>query len=136
MANSKAVGVSYADPEFETCYATQELGYAASSQGDVTQLTSKTTGVVLNTPAGRITMDDAALAAGTTALFTLTNNTISPRDVLIVTVGSGGTAGAYWAYVANLAQGVATIGVYNNTAGSLAESFVLNYAILHCQCTN
>lgn len=136
MANSKAVGVAYADPEFETCYATQELGYAASSQGNVTQLTSKTTGVALNTPAGRITLNNSALGVGATALFTLTNSTISPRDLLIVTVASGGTAGAYWAYVANLAQGVATIGVYNNTAGSLSESFVLNYAILHCQCVN
>lgn len=136
MSNSKSVGVSYSDPEFDTCYANQEIGYSARSQGQVTQLTSKSTGVKLNTPAGQITLNNAALAASATALFTLTNSTLSPKDVVIVTVGSGGTSGAYWPYVANVSAGAAVIGVYNNTAGSLSESIVLNFATLHCQCSN
>ena len=136
MANSKSIGVSYSDPEFDTCYASQEIGYSASSQGRVTQLTSKATGVTLNTPAGQITLNNSALAAGATALFTLTNSTLSPKDVVIVTVGSGGTSGAYWPYVANVSAGTAVIGVYNNTDGSLSESIVLNFATLHCQCSN
>ena len=131
MSNTKATGVAYLDPEFSTCYATEEIGYASDAQGAVTQLTSKSTGVTLNKSAGQITMNGAALAAGTTVLFTLTNSLLSAKDVLIVNVGSGGTSGAYWPYVANVGAGSAVIGVYNNTAGSLSQSIVLNFAVIH-----
>ena len=114
-----------------TVYASAEIGYNASAQGTVTQATSKSTGVTLNKSAGQITMNAASLAAGTTVLFTLTNSTLSAKDVLIVNVGSGGTSGAYWPYVANVAAGTAVIGVYNNTASPLAEAIVINYAIIH-----
>ena len=114
-----------------TVYATSEIGYNASAQGTVTQATSKSTGVTLNKSAGQITMNAASLATGTTVLFTLTNSTLSAKDVLIVNVGSGGTSGAYWPYVANVAAGTAVIGVYNNTAGALAEAIVINYAVIH-----
>jgi hypothetical protein len=112
-------------------YASEEIGYNASAQGTVTQATSKSTGVTLNKSAGQITMNAASLAAGTTVLFTLTNSTLSAKDVLVVNVGSGGTSGAYWPYVANVAAGTAVIGVYNNTVGALAEAIVINYAIIH-----
>jgi threonine dehydratase len=131
MSNTKATGVAYLDPEFSTCYATEEIGYAPEAQGAVTQLTSKSTGVTLNKSAGQITMHNASLAAGTTVLFTLTNNTLSAKDVLIVNVGSGGTSGAYWPYVANVGAGTAVIGVYNNTAGPLSQAIVLNFAVIH-----
>jgi hypothetical protein len=132
MSNTKATGVAFLDPEFSTCYATEEIGYASGAQGAVTQATSKSTGVTLNASAGRITMNGASLAAGTSVTFTLTNSTLSAKDVLIVNVGSGGTSGAYWPYVANLSSGAAVIGVYNNTAGPLAEAIVLNFATIHC----
>jgi len=112
-------------------YASAEIGYNASAQGTVTQATSKSTGVTLNKSAGQITMNAASLAAGTTVLFTLTNSLLSAKDVLVVNVGSGGTSGAYWPYVANVAAGSAVIGVYNNTASPLAEAIVINYAIIH-----
>jgi threonine dehydratase len=131
MSNTKAIGVAFLDPEFSTCYATEEIGYASEAQGAVTQITSKSTGVTLNKSAGRITMHNASLGAGATVLFTLTNNILSAKDVLIVNVGSGGTSGAYWPYVANLSSGAAIIGVYNNTAGPLAEAIVLNFATIH-----
>jgi hypothetical protein len=133
MSNSVATGVAYADPEFTTVYASQEIGYAAAAQGAVTQATSKSTGVTLNKSAGKITMNGAALGAGATALFTLTNSMISANDVMIVNVGSGGTSGAYWPYVANLSAGSAVIGLYNNTGGSLSEAPVINFAIIHGQ---
>jgi hypothetical protein len=133
MPNSQSTGVAYADPEFTTCYASQEIGYSTAAQGAVTQATSKSTGVTLNASMGKITMNGAALAAGATALFTLTNNKISANDVMIVNVGSGGTSGAYWPYVANLSAGTAVIGLYNNTAGSLSEAPVINFAIIHGQ---
>lgn len=131
MSNTKATGVAYLDPEFSTCYATDELGYAASAQGTVTQATSKSTGVTLNKSAGRITMNNASLASGASVTFTLTNSTISTNDVLIVNVSGGGTAGAYWPYVSSMASGSAVIGLWNSTAGPLSEAVILNFAIIH-----
>jgi hypothetical protein len=133
MSNSQSIGVAYADPEFTTCYATDEIGYSTAAQGAVTQATSKSTGVTLNKSMGKITMNNAALAAGATVLFTLTNSKISTNDVVIVNLGSAGTSGAYWPYVANVGTGTAVIGLYNNTAGSLSEAVVVSFAIIHGQ---
>ena len=131
MSNTKATGVAYLDPEFSTCYVTDELGYAASAQGTVTQATNKGTGVTLNKSAGKITMNAASLGAGASVTFTLTNSTISTNDVIIVNVSGGGTAGAYWPYVSSMASGSAVIGIWNSTAGALSEAVILNFAIIH-----
>ena len=131
MPNTQAIGVAYSDPEFTTCYASQEIGYSAAAQGAVTQLTSKSTGVTLNKSAGRITMNNASLATQAVVLFTLTNNFIGANDVIIVSISGGGTVGAYWPYVASLASGSAVIGLFNNTAGPLSEAVIINFAIIH-----
>lgn len=135
MSNSVATGVAYSDPEFTTCYATQEIGYSAAAQGAVTQLTSKSTGVTLNTSAGRITMNNAALAGNTAVSFILTNSSISINDTIIVCISSnttGTTAGAYTTYVSYLAAGSALITLRNLTAStSYSEAVIINYAIIH-----
>jgi hypothetical protein len=135
MANSQAVGVAYSDPEFTTCYASQEIGYSAAAQGAVTQATSKSTGVTLNNSAGRITMNNAALAGATAVSFTLTNSLISANDTIIVCVSSnttGSAAGAYTTYVSYLAAGSALITLRNLTAStSYSEAVIINYAIIH-----
>jgi len=137
MSNSIATGVAYADPEFITCYATQEIGYSTAAQGAVTQLTSKSTGVTLNTSAGRITMNNAALAGATAVSFILTNSTISINDTIIVCISSnttGTTAGAYTTYVSYLAAGSALITLRNLTAStSYSEAVIINFAIIHGQ---
>jgi hypothetical protein len=76
MPNTQAVGVAYSDPEFTTCYASQELGYSAAAQGTVTQLTDKSTAVTLNKSAGRITMNAASLGANSAQNFTLNNSLV------------------------------------------------------------
>jgi hypothetical protein len=134
MSNTKATGVAYLDPEFSTCYATEELGYASAAQGAVTQATSKSTGVTLNKSAGVITMNNAALGATTSVNFTLANSTISANDTVILTLAnSGATPGSYTAIVSALSTGTATITVRNITAGSLSEAIVLNFCIIHQQ---
>jgi hypothetical protein len=132
MSNSIASGVAYADPEFTTCYASQEIGYSAAGQGAVTQLTDKSTAVTLNKSAGQITMNAASLAATTNVTFTLNNNLITAKDVIIVNVTGVATASAYNSWVANMTTGSASITLRNTTGGALAESVVLNYAIIHC----
>ena len=135
MSNTKATGVAYLDPEFSTCYATEEIGYAPAAQGTVTQATSKSTGVTLNKSAGQITMNNAALAAGAAVSFVLTNSLISANDTIIVCVSSnttGSAAGAYTTYVSYLATGSALITLRNLTAStSYSEAVIINFAIIH-----
>jgi hypothetical protein len=133
MANTQSTGIAFADPEFTTCYASQEIGYSTAAQGSVTQATDKGTGVTLNKSAGQITMNGAALAGNTAVTFTLTNSLISAKDVIILNVGSVGTAGAYTTYVSSLAAGSAVLTLRNLTSGSLSEAVVINYAIIHGQ---
>lgn len=135
MPNTQPIGVAYADPEFTTCYASQELGYTTAAQTAVTQATSKSTGVTANTSAGRITMNNAALAGATAVSFILTNSVISTNDAMIVNIGSnttGSLAGAYTTYVSYLAAGSALITLRNLTAAtSYSEAVVINFAIIH-----
>jgi hypothetical protein len=134
-SNTQAVGVAYSDPEFTTCYASQEIGYATGAQGTVTQATDKATGVTLNKSAGRITMNNAALAAGAAVSFVLTNSLISINDTIIVNVSSnttGSALGAYTTYVSYLAAGSALITLRNLTAAtSYSEAVIINFAIIH-----
>ena len=135
MPNTQPIGVAYADPEFTTCYASQEIGYSSAAQGTVTQATDKSTGVTLNKSAGRITMKNAALAGATAVSFILTNSLISANDVIIVNVGSnttGSALGAYTTYVSYLAAGSCLITLRNLTAAtSYSEAVIINFAIIH-----
>jgi len=132
MSNSVATGVAYQDPEFTTMYVSEQMGYTSSAQGQVTQLTSKSTAVTLNKSAGQITMNNAALAATTNVSFTLNNSLIGANDVLIVNVAGGNaTAGTYNVFTSTLTTGSATIVLRNISGGSLSEAVVLNFAIIH-----
>ena len=157
MSNTKPVGVAYSDPDLSggtientpigattpstvvgtTVYATTEIGYATAAEGTVTQLTDKSTGVTLNKSAGRITMNNAALAAATAVSFTLTNSLISTNDTIIVCISSnttGSAVGAYTTYVSYLAAGSALITLRNLTAAtSYSEAVIINFAIIHGQ---
>ena len=130
-SNTQAVGVAYADPEFTTCYASQEIGYSAAAQGLVTQLTSKSTAVTLNKSSGRITLNAASLGANSAESFTLNNSAISANDTIIVCVSGGGTSGAYTTYISSLATGSAVITLRNFTGGALAEAVIINFAVIH-----
>ena len=99
MANTKSIGVAFLDQDIigaQYLLSDEQIGYTAAAQGTVTQATDKSTAVTLNKPAGRITMNGAALAGNTAVTFTLNNSFISSNDVLIVTLSGGiATAGTY-----------------------------------------
>ena len=156
MPNTKPVGVAFQDPDLSggtmdntpignttpssvvgtTVYATTEIGYGTAAEGTVTQLTDKATGVTLNKSAGRITMNNAALAGGAVASFILTNSLISTNDTIIVCVSSnttGSAAGAYTTYISYVAAGTALISLRNLSATSYSEAVIINYAIIHGQ---
>lgn len=106
------------------------FGYATGAGGAVTQATSKSTGVTLNTACGVITMNNAALAAGAEVAFTLTNSTIAATDVPVVAIASGGTSAAYVTSVTAVAAGSCDITLGNVSAGGLSEAVVLNFVVI------
>jgi predicted ThiF/HesA family dinucleotide-utilizing enzyme len=132
MPNTKATGVAYLDPEFSTCYATEELGYSSAAQGTVTQATDKSTAVTLNKSMGRITMNAASLATATNATFTLNNSLISANDTVILTISGGQTTpGSYNAFANALANGTVSITLRNISGGTLSEAVVINFCVIH-----
>ena len=141
MGNTKSIGVAYSDQDIigadnlsaVDIYATDEIGYSADAQGTVTQLTDKSTAVTLNKSAGQITMSNATLNATTNVAFTLTNSTISAKDVVIVNVAGGVASNVtYNCWVSGQSAGSCTFVLRNISAGNLSEAVVLNFAIIHC----
>lgn len=152
MPNTKSIGVAYSDQEIiggnldntpvgagtpstvngTTIYATQEIGYAVSAQGTVTQLTDKSTAVTLNKSAGRITMNGASLATATNATFTLNNSLISANDTVILTISGGqATPGSYNVFANALGVGTISITLRNISGGTLSEAVIINFCIIH-----
>jgi len=114
---------------FRTDNPVLSFGWTAGAGGVVTQLTSKSTTVVLNTATGNITMDAAALAADTTVSFTLTNSVIEATDYVAIQQVSGGTQAAYIT-TATPGAGSAVINVHNATPGALSEAIVLKFIVV------
>lgn len=107
------------------------LGYGTGAGGTVTQITSKSTGVTLNTVTGQITMNNANLAGQTEVSFTLTNSAIAATDVVLVSIASGATANSYIVGVAATAAGSCVIQLGNVTlATTLGEAVVLNFVVI------
>ncbi len=108
---------------------TAGMGYATGAGGTVTQATSKSTGVTMNKVAGQITMNNAALGAGSEVTFTVTNSAVASADVPYAVHASAGTAGAYNVNANSVAAGSFAITVSNLSGGSLSEAIVLNFVI-------
>ena len=146
MGDRKPIGVAYRDQDIDggeigrtdpqlvrgtLLYATEELGYCSCAFGEVTQETSKTTDVTLNTPSGRITMDDSSLNNNAVARFTMNNTSIGANDVVIVNIKlNGSTPEAYLAYVADIGTGYVDIALWNRSGGQLAENVDLNFSVI------
>ena len=133
-SNTNPLGVAFEDQNIigsNVVMSGDELGYTAEASGTVTQLTDKSTGVTLNKSAGQITMNNAALANATNVTFTLTNSKISVKDVVVLSVSSGATAGAYNCWISGKSTGSCTITLRNLSGGSLSEAVVINFAVIH-----
>jgi hypothetical protein len=136
MANTKSIGVAYSDQDIvgaQYILSDEQLGYTSAAQGSVTQLTSKSTAVTLNTSAGVITMNNASLATATNATFTLNNSYISSNDTVVLTIAGGQTTpGSYNVFANSLSAGSVSITLRNISGGSLSEAIVINFALIHC----
>ena len=136
MSNTKAIGVAFTDQDIigsQYVLSGEQLGYTTDAQGVVTQATSKSTAVTLNKSAGRITLNNEALAGNTAVSFTLNNSFLSSNDIIILNISAVGTTAAYTTYVSSMTTGSAVLTLRNLTSGSLSEAVVLNYAIIHNQ---
>lgn len=139
MANTKPIGVAYEDQNIigaDTVQAvdiacTSTIGYAADAFSTVTQTNNKTTGVTINTPSGQITTANAQMAPSANAVFVVTCSAVSTKDVVVVSVASGGTLGAYNAFIVAVGNGSFTIELKNVTNNAYSEAIKLNYAIFH-----
>jgi hypothetical protein len=139
MANTKPIGVAYEDQniigadrvEATTIAATGTIGYATGSYATVTQQNNKTTAVTINTPSGEIITANAQMAPNANAVFVVNCSAVSTKDVVIISVASGGTLGAYNVFIAAVSNGSFTVEIKNVTNNAYSEAIKLNYAILH-----
>lgn len=108
------------------------VGFVTGSGGAVTQITSRATGVTLNTICGTITTDSTSLAAAAEATFTVTNSMVAANDVVVCCVKSGGTTpGSTWASVTAVGAGSFAITVTNLHASTAdTAALVINFAVI------
>lgn len=103
------------------------IGYATGAGGAVTQITSRTTGVTLNTASGAITLFSAAGSA-TPFSFTVTNSSVAATDTIILSQKSG--TDIYTTQVVS-AVGAGSFRItLANASGTTTEQPVFNFAVI------
>lgn len=103
------------------------IGYGTGGGGVVTQGTSRTTAVVLNTLSGQITMFSAAGSA-TGASFTVTDSAVAANDTINLSVKSA--TNSYIMFVTAVAAGSFQITFYS-LVGTATDAPVINFAVIH-----
>lgn len=101
------------------------VGYNAGSA--VTQGTSRTTTVVINSYAGAITLFTAAGSA-TPASFTITNSKVAATDTIVLSVKSS-TTNLYEVHVTAVGTGSFQI-TFFTTGGTTSDAPVINFAVV------
>jgi hypothetical protein len=109
-----------------TVFNTAGVGYSAGGGGAVTQITSRTTGVTLNTNSGAITLVSAAGSA-TPASFTVTNSKVAATDTIVLVQKSG--TDLLELHVTAVAAGSFRV-TFFTTGGTTTEQPVINFAVL------
>lgn len=110
---------------------TAKSGYNTGAGGTVTQLTSITTGVTLNTVSGAITTVSSTLAAGAEATFQVTNSQLASTDVVVVNIGATSSAGTPMAFVSAVADGSFDITISNlHASAALNNTLTINFAVV------
>jgi hypothetical protein len=97
-----------------------------ANTSNVTQITSRTTGVTINAPVGSITLLSAANSA-TDSTFTVTNSFVAVNDVVLVTQQSGTDP-------RRIAVTATAAGSFNITSASISgtttESPIYNFVVI------
>jgi hypothetical protein len=111
-----------------TIISTSTLGFGSGAGGTVTQATDKSTAVTINKSSGKITMNNASLAGGATASFTVNNSNVSADDVVLVTT-SGGFTSTYKAVAMAVQSGEFVVEV-TNTGTTQSEALTINFVVI------
>lgn len=101
------------------------VGYYAGAA--ITQGTSRTTGVTINSYAGAITLFTAAGSA-TPASFTVTNSKVNATDTIVLSVKSS-TTNLYEVFVTAVGAGSFQV-TFFTTGGTTSDAPVINYAVV------
>ena len=115
----------------EVVFAPTGEGSLVLPGGTVTQITSITTGVTLNTLSGQITTVSSTLAAAAEAAFTVTNSQVTATDTVIANIGSTSSAGTPAVVVTAVAAGSFELTLTNLHASSALDNTVtINFAVI------
>jgi hypothetical protein len=110
------------------------IGYSDGSGSKVTQITSRATGVTINSLSGQITTDNTSLAAEASAEFIVTNNKVKLNSVPVLAIQSGAIGVGTMVTVSTVTNGSFTIRVHNgNVAAGTAETgaIIINFDIFN-----
>lgn len=110
----------------KSAHATAGIGYATGAGGTVTQATSRTTGVTVNTATGAITLVSAA-GSTTPFSFTVTNSAVAATDIIVVNQKSG--TDLYDMDVTAVGAGSFQL-TLNTKSGTTTEQPVFNFAVI------
>lgn len=114
--------------ELVTSGGIQVVGALLQDKGFVTQITSKTTSVVLMKPVGQITTVALTDAADTSFVFTLTNSTIlTTSNIQLTAVNSGN--GIVNLSLVSITGGSAVIRVSNTGVAAFSSAIIIHYLI-------
>jgi hypothetical protein len=112
------------------------IGYATGAGAAVTQLTNRSTGITINAVTGAITTNNTSLAAGASAVFTVTNSAVAIGDVVNVSIRSGSTNAAGVAGITSIVVVAVAAGSFNlavnNESTTTAETgaIIINFALV------
>lgn len=106
------------------------LGYGVGSGVTVTQATSKSTTVTVNKPSGKITLNNAALAANTSVQFTIVTGSITANDVVVLGIDASSIVNtADYRISYSVSNGTIYVVLWNQSGASLSQAVVINFAI-------
>ena len=110
------------------------IGYLSGAGGTVTQITSQTTAVTLNTLSGMVQMfSGTSISHEAVAVFQVNNNRVAQSDVIIASLRGGTNGGNTQASIVEVGSGYFKIAVANNNAnGGTAETgsaIQINFAV-------
>jgi len=107
------------------------IGFATGAGNTVTQLTSKSTAVTINTVTGKIVTHNEVIAAGGRKFFFVNNSAFTNvNDIIVLTGTPTGASGTYTFDVDYRASGQFRIAIYNWDTATHTEAININFAIV------
>lgn len=110
---------------------TAGIGFATGAGGAVTQITSITTAVTLNTMCGTVTTVSATTGPGVEDSFSVINSNVAATDVVVLSVNNYAGAGSPLVYCLKVVAGAFSVTISNlHAANALNAPLIINFAII------